>query len=231
MYGQIIDERQKFVDRGKRFNAQLLGPLFREERIVPDHAHFQGLGPGGNRLPDAPQANDADRLVGQLGAHVLVAVPAPFDQALVCGGNVARQGQHHGQRMFGRAERVARRRVHHHDAQSRGRGLIDVVGADAGANNGSHAAIALQRIGGDLHAAAQDCAFELVQGLAKCVARQADADLVFDAGGFGQDVEPFLGQFVENDDSGHGRANSGEGRKRIGSGDNGNPLKRASGER
>ena len=69
----------------------------------------------------------------------------PSQQALVGRGDVARQGEHQRDRVLGRAERVAGRRVHHDDAQPRGGVLVDVVGADAGPHDRLQPAVAFQR--------------------------------------------------------------------------------------
>ena len=81
---------------------------------------------------------------------------------------------------------------------------VDVVGADAGPHDGLEPVVAFQGLGGDFDAAAADGAVELGQGRAEGVAFQAGADFVLDARGFGQQIEPFLGQRVENDNFGHG---------------------------
>ena len=106
--------------------------------------------------------------------------------------------------VFGRAQRVAGRRVHDHDAQPGGRPRVDVVGADAGPHDGLEAMVSFQGVGGDFDAAAANGAVELGQGRAKCVPLQSGTNLVLDAGGLGQQIEPFLGERVENDDFGHG---------------------------
>ncbi len=132
-------------------------------------------------------------LLGQLRAHVLLAVPASFDQALVGGRDVARQGQHQGDGVLGRADRVAGRRVHHDDALAAWRLLaIDVVDAHAGPHDRLQTPVAFQRLGRDLHAAAADRAVELGQRLAQFLALQARADFVFDALGGIQQSESFL---------------------------------------
>ena len=68
-------------------------------------------------------------------AHEFAAIPAMLQQALISRGDVARHRQHHGHRVFGGADGVAGGGVHHDDAQPRGGFAIDVVGADAGAND------------------------------------------------------------------------------------------------
>ena len=51
----------------------------------------------------------------------------------VGGGDLAGQGEHHGDGVLGGGDRVAERRVHHHDARGGGGRDVDVVDADAGA--------------------------------------------------------------------------------------------------
>ncbi len=65
--------------------------------------------------------------------------------------------------MFRRGECVAGRCIHHHDAQARGRVLVDIVGAYTGAHDGSQLAIALDRFGGNFHAAADDSSIDFSQ--------------------------------------------------------------------
>ncbi len=48
-------------------------------------------------------------------------------------GDLAGEGEHHGDRVLGGGDRVAVRRVHHHDAARGGGAHVDVVDADAGA--------------------------------------------------------------------------------------------------
>ena len=164
VHGQVIDLRQHVGHGGGTARCPAPG-CARVDRngSKPSTRICKRLGPRGDGLADAAQADDAQRLVGQLRAHVLVAVPLAFDQALIGRRDVARQGQHHGDRVLGRAQRVAGRRVHHHDAQPGGGLRVDVVGADAGADDGLEPMIALQHVGRDLHAAAADRAVELGQ--------------------------------------------------------------------
>ena len=65
-------------------------------------------------------------------------------------------------------------------------------------------AVAFERLGRDLHAAAADRAVELGQRFAQGVALEAGADFVLDAGRGREQVEAFLSERVENDDAGHG---------------------------
>ena len=88
----------------------------------------------GDDAPDAAEADDAQRLAGDLGAR-----PGPSPSTCRCApagrraGRGARARQQERDRELRRRRRVAARRVHHDDA-ALGRGLaVDVVDADAGA--------------------------------------------------------------------------------------------------
>ena len=80
--GEVIDVRQHVADLLDPRDAELGGLLGGEERIVAEHAHLECLGPLGDLLADAPQADDAERLVGELRAHVGLAVPLALEQSL-----------------------------------------------------------------------------------------------------------------------------------------------------
>ena len=146
----------------------------------PMHAHLEGQRTRGHFAADPTQADDAQRLVGQLGPHVLVAVPLAFHQTLMRRGDIARQREHQGERVLGRAERVARRRVHHHDAQPRGCLLVDVVGAHAGADDRLQPPVTLERLRRDLDAAAADRTVVLAQRLPQIVPLQSGPHVEFD---------------------------------------------------
>ena len=64
--------------------------------------------------------------------------------------------------------------------------------------------IALQGVGRDFHAAAADRAVELGQAERSASPFSPVRTSYSDAGGFGQQFEPFRGQRVENDNFGHG---------------------------
>ncbi len=113
------------------------------------------------------------------------------------------KGQHHGDRVLGRAHGVSGRSVHHHDAQAGGGTGIDVVSADAGADDGLEAVIAFQGIGRDFDAATANGAVELGQRRAEGIPFETGAHFVADAGGGIQHGQPFGGNRVQNNDFGH----------------------------
>ena len=167
---EVVDSRQHVGDFFDRLDAELLGTIARQERVEAEDFHLERASTLGDGNADTAEADDAERLAGDLRAHVLVAVPLAFEQALVGRGDVAREREHQRDRVLGGAERVAGRRVHHDDAPARGSGFVDVVGANAGTHDRLEPAIAFERFGRDLHAAAADRPVELRERLAERVA-------------------------------------------------------------
>src|SRR5204862_6081275 len=152
--GQEIDARQQQVEVGDAFDAQLGGAVGGQEGVEADDLHVQARGAAGDLAADATQADDAERLTGQLHADELATVPFAALQAGGGQGDVAGQGHHHGDGVLGGGDGVAAGRVHDDDAAARGGGHVDVVHADAGADDGLELARLLQQVGGDLGAAA-----------------------------------------------------------------------------
>ena len=165
--------------------------------------HFKRQGPCGDGLPDAPKADDSERLSGELRADVLLAIPAAFDQALVGGMQIARQRQHQGNRLLGGRDRVAARGVHHHDSKPRGRLFIDVVGADAGAGDRLQPPVSSQGLGGYFHTAAADCPVKLGERLPQVFARQPGADLELDVSSRFQQLEPVFRKRIQDNHARH----------------------------
>ena len=121
----------------------------REERIEADDLHVEAGGPAGDLAADAAQADDAERLAGELRADELAALPLAGWTAGVGGGDVAGQGHEQGDGLLGGADGVAAGRVHDDDALARGGGDVDVVHADAGADDGPQLAGVFEQVGGD----------------------------------------------------------------------------------
>ena len=154
-------------------------------------------------VADASEADDAEGFAGQLAPHEFFSVPAVFDEALICGGEVSRQAEHQRQGVFGGGNGVSAGGVHDDDALPRGRLAVDVVHADAGPGDRPQALVSLQGVGGDFHAAAADGAVGFEEGLSQVLAFQAGADDDFDVSGRLEQVEAVLGEVVEYDDRGH----------------------------
>ncbi len=196
--------RQHVFDRGNRLDAELFGALGRQERIVAEQVHLKCLGSLGDRLADAAESDDPERLVGELRAHVFGPIPAALDEALIRRGHIAREGEHQGDGMFGGAHGVAGRRVHHDDAEPGGGLRVDIVGADSGPHDRLEPLVAFERLGRDFDAAAENGAIELGERRPQGVALESGAHFEFDARGV-EHRQAFGGDGVENDNSGHDR--------------------------
>ena len=144
------------LDRVGPFESQLVEALGRHEGVVGHHPHLQSAGPFGDQKADAPEADDAQRLAGQLDAAVLGTVPATLLEGAMGLGDVARAGHDHGDRVLGGRQHVAGRRVDYDDA-ALGRGLdVDVVDPDPGAADHLEVGGRLDDLGGDLGRRADD---------------------------------------------------------------------------
>ena len=117
----------------EQLDAHLLGPILGDERVVRHEAHPEALGPVGDELADAAEADDAERLVGQLDAFPAAPLPATGHERGVGLGHVARRGQQQRHRVLGGGDDVALRGVDDHHATLGGGGDVDVVEPDAGA--------------------------------------------------------------------------------------------------
>ena len=115
------------------FDTKIARTLRRQERIVGNHLHAQADAAIGNDRTDVAAADHAERLVGDFDAHEAVLLPLAGLGRRVGLRDLARQREHQRDRVFGRRDRIAERRVHHDDALG-GRGRnVDIVDADAGA--------------------------------------------------------------------------------------------------
>ena len=131
-------------------NAELLGPRRSHVGVVGDDLDAERLQPGGDERADATEADDADRLLVELDAGVLRALPLPRAQARVRRRDVAREAQDVADRQLGGADDVGGRCVDDHDA-GRGRGLdVDVVEADPGPRDHLQLLRGGERLGVDL---------------------------------------------------------------------------------
>jgi len=114
------------------FHPDLHRPLGREEGIVGDDPHFQAVRPVGDDGADIAGADQSQGLGVEFHAHETVLLPPARLRRVVRGRKLPRQGEHHGDRVLGRGDRVAEGSVHDHDSGRGGGGDVDVVDADAG---------------------------------------------------------------------------------------------------
>jgi hypothetical protein len=116
-------------------HAHLCGPGGRHVGVVGDDVHAECRQPLRDEHADAAEPDDADRLLVQLDARVLAALPLAALECLVGRGDVAGGGQQQADGELRGAGDVGGRRVHDHDTGLRGGLDVDVVEADAGAGD------------------------------------------------------------------------------------------------
>src|SRR5262249_25588018 len=142
------------------------------------------------------------RLAGELRADELVALPLAAVEAAVGGGHLAGQRQEQGDGVLGGADGVAAGGVHDDDALARGGGDIDVIDADAGADDGPQFARVVEQLGRHQRLAADDDSVGGADGLLKGGALQAVALVEFDAG-LAEQVEAGGFELVADEDAWH----------------------------
>jgi hypothetical protein len=133
--GQVDADEVRLAQQlvqGHQPDAELGGPPGLDVGVVGDEGDAEGCQPLGHQDADAPQADDADGLLGDLDAGELRPGPLPRAQRGVRGRDVPGGGQQQGDGVLGRADDVRGGRVdHEHPARGSG-GDVDVVQADAG---------------------------------------------------------------------------------------------------
>ena len=201
--GEDVAAGQDLVERRDTFDAELGGPFLGQEGIETNHLHVQAHGSPSHLTADASQADDAERLAGQLSADKLAFLPFAAVQAGVGRRNVPGQGHHHGDGVLRRADGVASRRVHDQDAAPGGGGHVDVVDADARPHHDSQFAGILQHSGGDLCIAADHHPIGRLDRLDQGVPFQSVALVQLEAC-LAQEIEAGSLQFVTNENAHHG---------------------------
>ena len=121
----------KSSSRLDQLNADAAGGLRRQDRIVADHFHLEPMRAVGDDPADVAEADDAERLVADLGAGEFAAIPFAGVDRRVRRRDVPRQRHHHRDRVLGGRDAVAGRAVHHDDSAARRRFDIDVIDPDA----------------------------------------------------------------------------------------------------
>ena len=104
-------------------------------RVVREHPHAEGRGALRHLGGDAPDADEAQRLAEQLGALDLLLEELALLHGVVRLDEVVGNGQHEAERQLGHRDRRGGRRVLHLDAALLGAPWVDVVEADAAADD------------------------------------------------------------------------------------------------
>ena len=126
-----LRRRVDVVGRLDALDAELAEPLDGDERVERDDAHAETERAARDLLADAPEAEHAERLAGELDAAVLLALPAALLQRGVRLRDVARERDEQPDRVLGRRDDGRLGRVRDDDAAPRRRLDVDVVDSDA----------------------------------------------------------------------------------------------------
>ena len=173
------------------FDAEFDRALGGQEGVEGDDLHAEAEGALGDDAADIAAADQAERLRGQLDAHEVVLRPFARLRQRVRFGDLAREREHHRDRVLGGGDAVAEGRVHHDDALLRRRRDVDIVDTDPGAADDLQVRRGGEDVGGDLGGRADrepvigaDHRDQFVLGLA---GDDVDVDAAFleDRGGLG----------------------------------------------
>ena len=177
--GDEIGAPPQFVELDL-LDAEIHRALGRQKGIVGDHLHLQADGAVGDDRADIAAADDAERLAENLDAEELVLFPFAGAGRGVGLGDLPGQRQHQRDRVLGRGDRIAERRVHHDDAARGRRRNIDIVDADAGAADHLQAFGLFQHLRRDLGGGADRQAVEAVDRRGELVLVLAEIGLEID---------------------------------------------------
>ena len=161
--GDVIAGGEQGVDVLDHLDLAIEGGFGEIEFVVGDDFHFEGQGAFGDGLSDAAKADDAECFSGELRAHETFAVPFSGAEGGIGERNLAREGHHEGEGVFGGGDGVGVGGVHDQDAGFGGGFDIDIVHADTGAGDGLKLAGIGEFVFFDLDAGADDHAVVLPQ--------------------------------------------------------------------
>ena len=130
--GEKVCARQHFLE-ARAVDAELAKALCGDERVIGDDLHLQPHRPPRDLPADAPEAEHAEHLVGELDAAPLRALPPARRERCMGLRDVAREREEQADRVLGGRDDVRLGRVCDDDAAPRGRIDVHVVHADAGA--------------------------------------------------------------------------------------------------
>ena len=200
--GEEVSFRQQRL-KVAELDARLLRAFGGDQRVVGEHAHAQPLAGDACHLgSDLAETEDAERLLAQLDAHELRALPEAGMQGAVGGGKVAREREHHRDGVLGGRDRVAGGCVEHEHAVPRRRLDVDVVDADTGASDHAQSRRGGEHLGGDLGLAANHERVVVADALAERARLEPGHDVDLARGA--QACHAVLGDRVRNEDARHG---------------------------
>ena len=184
---------------GKRLDpvdAELGEALGAHVGIEGEDPHVQAAREPRHLPPDAAEADEAERLPGELVAGKPRAVPAAFLERGVGLGNRAREAEQETERVLRRRDDGGLRRVRDHDSAPRGRVEIDVVDPHPGPADHLELRRFLDQAGVEVRAAADDDRVVVADPRGEVAVR-----VHIDVEAFAQEVDPGRGYGFANENS------------------------------
>ena len=186
---------ERRLDRLGALGAQLAHALGRHVRVVGDRAHAERARPRRHQPADAAEAEQRERLVGELDAARSARAPRRRRAASAAAADVAGQREQQRERVLGGRDDVRLGRVADDDP-ARGRRLdVDVVDPDAGAADHAQRSGGRDQRGVDRRGRAHD---ERV-GVASAAARSAPGLELDDLAGLAQQLQARVGDRLGDD--------------------------------
>ncbi len=202
---------------GGKFHLQLVRAGLREERIVGDHVHVEGLGALGELGTNAAHAEDGEALGVEL--NPLISLAGSLEVTLqhrgMGGADIAGGAEHQSESVLGGRNGVAGRRIHHDHAVIGGGLAVDVVHADARAADCLEIVRGGQHLGGHLGFGADHQSMVVADDLQQLVRFESCLYIDRDAGSGCEGFNAFFRDRIRNEHavSGHvGRAIGAAGR-------------------
>jgi len=172
VHGDGVGALNYLLER-RQLDLELRGALGREVRIERDHAHAERARPPRDLAPDAPGADQAQRLAVELGAGERFSVPGARFHGAIGYRHAPYECEQQRERELGRRDGVARRGGEDRDAALGGRVDVDGVDADTRATDDAQAAGAGEGIARDFRGAADEHRVHVFHRAREPVARQA----------------------------------------------------------
>jgi hypothetical protein len=206
-----VGAREQLVE-GQELDAFERRALAREVGIVGHDLHGEAEPARGDHATDATEADDAERLAGDLASGELAAqLPLARAHRAIAARHVAREREHERDRELGGGGRIAGGSVHHDHSARGGRIDVDVVHAHAGATDHLQARRRVEDRARHLGGRAHDECLHVVDARDELRFLEAGAHLGLEAVRR-EDVERLGGQLVADQDALRSRGGAGRGR-------------------
>ena len=177
VHGDEVGLGVHVIARLRLVDAHLAVALGADERIERDHAHAEPLGAVRHELADAAEAEDPERLLVQLDAGELRALPLARGERHVRLRHVAREREQQRHRVLGGGHDVGLRGVGDDDPALGRRRHVDVVDADPGAPDRTEVRPPVDEVLGELRRRADEDAVVLADALGELLVAPVDAEV------------------------------------------------------